>query len=150
MPPFWTQVKASIAEMTDYAQQKGVKLGFENREKFEELPLDSDYPAFIDEFPPEAPVGYWHDTGHAAIKASMGLLDHHAHLERMAPRTIGFHLHDVNAHGSDHQPIGTGRIDFKMVSKFWRPDQLLTLEFSPRLKLEDVLASKRRVEELLG
>src|SRR5690606_22569258 len=35
MPRFWEQVKASVSEMLDYAAQKGVKLGFENREKFE-------------------------------------------------------------------------------------------------------------------
>src|SRR6266498_2236904 len=38
MPPFWEQVKKSIGEVFDYAAQKGIKLGFENREKFEELP----------------------------------------------------------------------------------------------------------------
>lgn len=150
MPPFWAQVKSSIAEVLDYAKQKGVKLGFENREKFEELPLDADYADFLNEYPADAPVGYWHDTGHADIKEGMGLLRHREHLQKLAPRTIGFHLHDVNAKGDDHQPIGAGHIDFKMVSEFWRPEHLLTLEFSPRLTVEDVLDSKRRVEELLA
>lgn len=149
MPPYWAQVKASIGEMLDYAKQKGVKLGFENREKFEELPIDADYPEFLNSYPVEAPVGYWHDTGHADIKEGMGLLKHREHLEKMAPRTIGFHLHDVSADGDDHQAIGSGHIDFNMVSEFWRPEHLLTLEFGPRLKREDVLASKARVEALV-
>ena len=150
MPPYWNQVKASINEVTDYAKQKGVKLGFENREKFEELPLDADYAEFLNGFPADAPLGYWHDTGHADIKEGMGLLKHREHLEKMAPRTIGFHLHDVSAQGHDHQPIGAGHIDFKMISQFWRPEHLLTLEFSPRLTVEDVVNSKRRVEALLA
>ena len=150
MPPFWAQVKASIAEVIDYARQKGVKLGFENREKFEELPLDADYAEFLAEFPADAPVGYWHDTGHADIKAAMGLLDHRAHLRALAPRTIGFHLHDVDAEGHDHQPIGAGQIDFAMVSEFWRPEHLLTLELSPRVKTDDVVASKQRIEFLVA
>lgn len=149
MPPFWSQVKASIDEILGYAREKGVTLGFENREKFEELPLDADYPDFLAGFAADAPVGYWHDTGHADIKEGMGLLRHRAHLEQMAPRTIGFHLHDVNAQGSDHQPVGSGHIDFRMVSEFWRPGQLLTLELSPRVAVADVRASKQRVESLL-
>jgi len=149
MGPFWEQTKSSINEMLDYATQKGVKLGFENREKFEELPLDGEYADFVAGFPVGAPVGYWHDTGHADIKQSMGLLDHKEHLTKNAPRLMGFHLHDVSAKGQDHQPVGSGHIDFKMVSSFWRPEHLLTLEFGPRLTVEDVLASKQRIEALM-
>lgn len=150
MPPFWAQVKASIDEVLEYAKQKGVKLGFENREKFEELPIDADYAEFLNGYPAEAPVGYWHDTGHADIKEGMGLLKHREHLEKMAARTIGFHLHDVSADGDDHQAIGSGHIDFSMVSGFWRPEHLLTLEFGPRLSVEEVVSSKKRVEELVA
>ncbi len=150
MPAYWAQVKASIAAVSDYARQKGVKLGFENREKFDELPLDADYAAFLAEYPFDAPVGYWHDTGHADIKEAMGLLAHRAHLEKLTPRTIGWHLHDVSAEGRDHQPVGAGRIDFKMVSGFWRPEHLLTLELSPRVTVEDVRSSKSRIEALIS
>ncbi len=150
MGPFWEQTKASLNEIFDYASQKGVKLGLENREKFEELPLDADYVDFIASFPATAPIGYWHDTGHADIKESMGLLTHREHLTKMAPRLIGFHLHDVSAAGNDHQPVGSGHIDFKMVSEFWRPEHRLTLEFGPRLTVDDVRVSKQRVDALLG
>ncbi len=150
MGPYWEQMKKSVNEILEYAAQKNVKLGLENREKFEELPIDEDYPALLETLPAGAPAGYWHDTGHADIKQSMGLLDHRLHLMKLAPRLIGFHLHDVNAAGQDHQPIGSGKIDFEMVSEFWRPEHLLVLEFSPRLSVEDVRASKKRVEALLA
>ncbi len=149
MTPFWEQTKASINEVLEYATQRGVRLGFENREKFEELPLDADHLELLNAFPPTAPVGYWHDTGHADIKEGMGLLEHRLHLEKLAARAIGFHLHDVNAQGQDHQPIGAGHIDFEMISRFWRPEHLLTLELSPRVAVEDVVASKRRIEALI-
>lgn len=149
MGPYWKQTQASIHEVLDYATQKGVKLGFENREKFEELPLDSDYAEFLGEFSPTAPVGYWHDTGHADIKEGMGLLQHRDHLEKLQSRLLGFHLHDVNAQGQDHQPIGGGHIDFAMVSSFWRPEHLLTLELSPRVTIEEVRSSKQRIEALI-
>lgn len=150
MPAYWERTKASIQEVLGFAAERGIRLGFENREKFDELPLDDDYADFLASFAADAPVGYWHDTGHAEIKQSMGLLDHRAHLTRMSPRLIGFHLHDVSAKGQDHQPIGSGRIDFAMVSEFWRPEHLLVLEFSPRLAPEEVRASKERVESLLS
>ncbi len=149
MGPYWERVKESIDQVLAYAGEKKVRLGFENREKFEELPLDDDYQAFIEGLAPTASAGYWHDTGHADIKESMGLLEHRAHLQRMSPRLMGFHLHDVDAAGHDHQPIGDGHIDFNMVSGFWRPEHLLVLEFSPRLEVDEVARSKEKVEQLL-
>jgi hypothetical protein len=56
----------------------------------------------------------------------------------------------VSAQGQDHQPVGAGHIDFKMVSEFWRPEHLLTLELSPRITVDEVRLSKERVQALLG
>lgn len=149
MGPYWAQTKASVNEILAYAAQKGIRLGFENREGFVELPLDADYPEFLAGLPADAPVGYWHDTGHADLKQTMGLLGHRAHLEAMAPRLLGFHLHDVSAAGRDHQAVGSGTVDFKMVSQFWRPEHLLVLELSPRLTVEEIVSSKQRIEALM-
>lgn len=150
MGPFWKQVHASLGEISAYAQERGVALGCENREKFEELPIDDDFPALFEALGANSPCGYWHDTGHADIKQGLGLLDHRAHLEKNASRLIGFHLHDVSASGKDHQAVGSGRIDFEMVSEFWRPEHALTLELSPRVSSEDVAASKVRIDALLA
>ena len=148
LPRYFDQVKAAIREVLEHARLKGVTLGFENRERFDELPLDDGFEELFSSLPADAPVGYWHDTGHADIKESMGLLSHRDHLERMAPRLLGWHLHDVSAEGDDHQAVGDGKIDFNMVSQFWRPEHLLTLELSPRLKPGQVLSAKTRIEEL--
>jgi sugar phosphate isomerase/epimerase len=150
MKPFWAQTQASAPEVFDSAEVKGVKLSFETRAKFEELPLDADYADFVAGLPEGSPAGYWHDPGRADIKQTMGLLDHRVHLTKNAPRLIGFHLRDVSASGQDHQPIGSGHIDIKRVSEFWRPGQELVLELSPRVKPEDVLRSKENVEALLA
>jgi sugar phosphate isomerase/epimerase len=149
LPPYWEQTQASVKEILDYAGQKGVTLALENREKFEELPVDVDFPVFLAGLPPGAPAGYWHDTGHAHIKEQEGLLQHREFLEQNAPRLIGFHLHDVSPEGRDHQAVGSGKIDFQMVSRFWRPEQTLVIELSPRATADDVRASKARIEELL-
>ncbi|MDB6095235.1 MAG: Xylose isomerase domain protein barrel [Verrucomicrobia bacterium] len=150
MPPFWNQTKASIAAVCGHAKEKGVKLGFENRERFNELPLDADYGDFLAELPFETPAGYWHDTGHADLKEKMGVLNHREHLEKMAPWLIGFHLHDVDEAGHDHRGVGAGKIDFGMISEFWRPEHRLVLEFSPRISVDDVRRSKERIEALMN
>lgn len=149
MPPFWENMNASIAKVFDYAKEKGVVLGLENREKFEELPVDADFPSFLAGLPAGAPTGYWHDTGHAQIKQNLGLLDHREQLTLNASRLLGFHLHDVSVEGHDHQPIGSGTIDFGMVSEFWRPHHLLTLEIGPQATVEEVVSSKARIEALI-
>jgi sugar phosphate isomerase/epimerase len=150
MGPYWAQTCKSVAGVLEYAKTKEVKLGFENREAFDELPLDEDYEAFLAGLPADASAGYWHDTGHAELKQNMGLLDHKTHLTRMAPRLLGFHLHDVSAAGRDHQALGDGKIDFEMVSSFWRPEHLLTIELSPRIDEDGVRRSQARILELLG
>ena len=149
MPPYWKQVKASLDEIRTYALDKNVSIGCENREKFSELPVDDDFPQMFEDLTGPNMCGYWHDTGHAQLKQEMGMVQHRRLLEQSADRILGFHLHDVNAEGDDHQPIGSGHIDFEMVSSFWRPEHLLTMEFSPALKVDEVRASKVRVEALL-
>lgn len=149
MGPYWDRTRSGIKDVMAHAASKGIKLGLENREKFEELPVDADFPEFLAGFPIDAPCGYWHDVGHAQIKQNMGLIDHRRQLEQNAARLIGFHLHDVNAEGHDHQGVGTGKIDFKMVSSFWRPHHRLVLELGPRVTVEELIASKARIEELM-
>lgn len=150
MPVAWKQVVASLGEINAYANERGIRLGCENREKFEELPIDDDFPSLFEALGEGTACGYWHDTGHAAIKVGMGLINHQDHLAKNASRLLGFHLHDVNAKGKDHQPIGAGHIDFEMISSFWRAEHLLTLELSPRVTVEEVVESKRRVDELVA
>jgi sugar phosphate isomerase/epimerase len=150
LPAYWGNTQNGLTALLPYAREKGVKLGFENRERFDELPLDADHPALIAAMASPDACGYWHDTGHAQIKQGMGVLNHQEHLEKNASNAIGFHLHDVNAAGDDHQAIGSGQIDFEMISSFWRPEHTLVIELSPRLSTEEVVASKKRVDELVA
>ena len=150
MPPYLERVKQSIEEVRAYAVEKRVALGLENRERFEELPLDDDFQDLIGGLTLPHTAGYWHDTGHAHIKESLVLLNHRQQLEKNAPNLLGFHLHDVNKEGQDHQAIGSGSINFKMVSSFWKPHHVLVLEFSPRLAVAEVKLSKVRIEALVA
>jgi sugar phosphate isomerase/epimerase len=150
MGPYWQRTQDSVRSVLDYAGEKKIRLALENRERFEELPVDADFPGLLAGLPQGAFAGYWHDTGHAYLKEDMGLISHRGQLEANSDRLLGFHLHDVSPDGHDHQAIGSGSIDFGMVSQFWRPEHLFVIELSPRATLEGVLASKARVEALLA
>ena len=150
MGPFWERVKASVGELRAAAPRRGVALGFENRERPDELPLDGQFGELLAGIVPEDNAGYWHDTGHAHLKERLGLLNHREHLEKNAARLVGFHLHDAARDGCDHLPVGEGGVDFGMVRRFWKPGHLLVLEMGPRVSVEGVKKSKSRIEALLA
>ena len=148
MAPCWRQVRASVGKILADAAARGVTLGFENRERPGELPLDEQFGELLAGIEPPGAAGYWHDTGHAHLKERLGVIDHRAHLEKHADRLVGFHLHDTTGDGRDHRPVGAGEVDFEMVSRFWKPHHLLVLELSPGVSAEDVARSKTKIETL--
>lgn len=142
-------VRSNYLALLPEVEEGDLILGIENREGILELPLDADYTDFIKSL--DTPhIQAWHDTGHGEIKRRLGLLDPFAQLESVADHMVGFHLHDVNEEGRDHQEIGTGTIDFHRLAEFFRPHQLLILELSPRLKPEQVSRSREALLGVLG
>ena len=142
-------VRTSISQALEWAKERNLKLCIENREGLSEIPFDSELAEFIDAFSTPEQMGYWHDTGHAQIKHQLGLLNHCEHLVSLKDHLTGFHLHDVTVEGVDHQPIGSGTVDFKMIAEFVRPEHELVLELSPQVDSKDVLASRDFVCNLL-
>lgn len=143
------RVRSLYEELLPYAKESNLILGIENREGLLELPLDSDMTAFLSKID-DANLAYWHDTGHAEIKHRLGRLDPLSHLESLSGRLAGFHLHDVNEAGRDHQPVGTGTVDFRQLARFIRPEHLLVVELSPRLTPEHVSDSRTSLLDLLS
>ena len=141
-PKAMERIHSAYLDVLSMAKDLGLQLCIENREGLEEMPIDANFKDFIEEFEDASTIGYWHDTGHAQIKHLQGLLDHRAHLEAMADRLTGFHLHDVCDQGKDHREIGTGTIDFSMLAEFIRPEHILVLELSPSLSAEQVMRSR--------
>jgi sugar phosphate isomerase/epimerase len=76
-------------------------------------------------------VGYWHDFGHVQLKHNLGLLDHIAWLERIAPHLIGGHVHDVEWPARDHRVPFSGTLDYAPLLKFFPPACPLVWELSP-------------------
>ena len=79
---------------------------------------------------------YWHDCGHAQIKANLGFIHHALHLESLAPRLAGFHVHDVIYPAGDHAAPGTGTVDFASLKPFVKPEHIKVFELSPSLPVE--------------
>jgi sugar phosphate isomerase/epimerase len=131
------------------AESRGLKLGVENRASLEEIPLEDDFAILMREFNRPG-VGYWHDTGHAQIKENLGFISHAMHLESLADRLIGFHVHDVEFPGHDHRSPGSGMIDFTALAPCVKPQHIKVFEFSPRLSEEDARKGVAHIKQLWG
>lgn len=142
-------VRSLYEELLTYAGELEITLGVENREGLLELPLDADMARFLSEID-DTHLAYWHDTGHAEIKHRLGRLDTLSHLEALSDKLAGFHLHDVDEAGRDHQPVGTGTVDFRQLARFIRPEHLLVVELSPRLTAGQVTDSREALLDLLS
>lgn len=144
------RVLAGYDELLPSVARHDLVLGIENREGVLELPLDDGFDEFFAHFAEDAPIGYWHDTGHARIKHLEGFLDHETHLAARLDRLVGFHLHDVDEQGRDHRPPGTGSVDFEMIARHVRRHHTLVFEPHPSLTTEEILRSREYLLEKLG
>ncbi|MDX1950790.1 MAG: sugar phosphate isomerase/epimerase [Verrucomicrobiota bacterium] len=138
-----------LRSLVDVAQKYGVKLGIENREALEEIPLESDFTFFFHDFPGDT-VRYWHDCGHAQIKHNLGFIDHAMHLESMSEWLHGFHVHDVRFPGQDHCPPGSGMIDWKALAPMVKPEHIKVLELSPAVSPQDALTGFKNIKAVWG
>ena len=131
------------------AEKRGLKLGIENRQALEEIPLEDDFEFFFREF--DSPnVVYWHDIGHARIKENLGFLNPARHLESLASRLAGFHIHDVVFPAGDHAAPGTGTVDFAALKPFVQPGHIKVFELSPSLPVKAVQCGVAHVKIIWG
>ncbi len=138
-----------IRQVAEVAGAKGILLGIENREAVEEIPFDDEIGFFLGDLPEN--VRYWHDTGHAQIKENLGLIVQHSmHVESLADRLAGFHVHDVKPPGMDHCPPGSGMIDFAALAPFVKPTHRKVLELNPGVSPDDVRTGFEFVRKVWG
>ncbi|HVU26537.1 MAG TPA: sugar phosphate isomerase/epimerase [Verrucomicrobiae bacterium] len=146
---FFARTKETLRRILPEAEKRGLKLGCENREAVEEIPLDGDFENFLCEF--SSPnVGYWHDCGHAQIKDNLGFIRYREFLAPLAPRLAGFHIHDVQFPAQDHCPPGAGMIDFAALKPFVKPEHIKVFELSPVLPVEAVKTGIAHLKNIWG
>ncbi|HLZ54632.1 MAG TPA: TIM barrel protein [Verrucomicrobiae bacterium] len=146
---FVAHLYETLRKLLPEAEKRGLKLGCENRQALEEIPLESDFASFFREFPSPA-VAYWHDTGHAQIKENLGIIRHAQHLESLAPRLAGFHIHDVQFPDRDHAAPGTGMIDYAALKPFVKPEHIKVFELNPGLPVDAVKSGIAHVKKIWG
>src|SRR4051794_27332236 len=146
---YFERTKEALKKLLPEAELRGIKLGVENRQALEELPIESDYALMFREITSRSLV-YWHDTGHAQIKENLGFIRHALHLESMRERLAGFHIHDVQFPGRDHCAPGSGTIDFGALKPMVTPEHIKVFEFSPSLNVPEVKSGVERVKSIWG
>jgi sugar phosphate isomerase/epimerase len=147
--PFVERVYETLKKILPEAEKRGLKLGIENRQALEEIPLDGDIENFFRHFDHPNLV-YWHDTGHAQIKENLGFIRQTEQLELLGARLAGFHIHDVKFPADDHAAPGTGTIDFAKLKPFVKPQHIKVFELNPTLSVEAVQRGVAHVKKIWG
>jgi len=138
--PYLERVKDCLRRIIDYAAAKNIKLGVENRRGYEGIPTERELPKLLDEM--NSPqLGYWHDFGHAQIKANLAFLDHAEWLRTIGPRTLGCHVQDCVWPAQDHQPPFAGNVDFEKLVPLLPSNCVFVWEMSPNKTADDIRRS---------
>lgn len=140
--PHLTPSLASLGEVCAHAAAKGVTVALETRVYPDELPGLDEFALYFEEFP-DAPLGYWHDIGHAYYESK--LLGHDAgeYLRRYGAKLAGCHLHDIIGL-DDHRAPGQGEIDYTELLPYLGKRVLRVLEVTQA----DAAALRKGVELL--
>ena len=138
---------ASLDRLVAVAEKQGVLLGLENRYHYHELPGPDEFKVIFNTFE-GAPIGYWHDTGHAHTNEILGLIPRQSLLQSYSDRLIGVHLHDAVGL-DDHIPPGSGEIDFKALKPFLKSDTIKVIELKPGIPVPAVIEGIRFIREIL-
>ena len=138
----------SLDHLLPVAEKQGVLLGLENRYHYHELPGPDDFGAIFAHFK-GAPIGYWHDTGHAHANEALGLIPKGSLLRSNADQLIGIHIHDAVGL-DDHIPPGSGEIDFNALKPYLKADTIKVIELKPGISESKVSEGIRFVRDQLS
>lgn len=147
--PFIERTVEMLKKILPEAEARGLKLGVENRQGLEELPLEADLQFLFRELPSPNLV-YWHDTGHAQIKENLGFIHHATHLASLSEHLAGFHIHDVEFPGRDHCAPGSGNVNFAALQPLVKPNHIKVFEFGPALTAAEVKSGAAHVKRIWG
>lgn len=118
------------------AEALGIKVGVENRYYPDEFPLPEEMERIFEEFE-GAPLGYWHDIGHAHAMERLGITRQRDLLEKFKDRLIGVHIHDAKGL-DDHRPPGQGEVDFEALKGLLPEEGMKIMEVHPPAREEEI------------
>ncbi len=134
--PHLDAIRFSLDRLLNVAQTYGVTLGLENRSHYFEIPDTEELSVLFAEFE-GAPIGYWHDTGHAHTQEVLRVVSQADLLATHGVRLVGIHLHDA-AGLNDHLAPGNGEIDFKILKPYLKAGPAVVIELAPGTGEADV------------
>ena len=141
--PYLDAVRACLEPLVREAERRGVYLGLENRYFYREIPSFEELEFLLKDLH-GAPVGYWHDVGHAHVSEISGWKSQQEWLERFGGALLGVHLHDSTGF-DDHAPPGTGEVDFSRIRPHIPDDANRILEIRSEAEPD---AIRRGIEHL--
>jgi len=147
-PKHLARLKDCLTRIAAHAVERGIRLGLESRQFYEEIPSEREFPDLLETFAPA--VGYWHDIGHVQTRENLGFVDHVEWLAKMAPHLLGCHVHDVIWPGRDHQTPFAGSVDFGKLLPLLPKNTPLVWEMSARRTREEIVESLRLWKEKFG
>jgi len=127
----------SMDELLPFAADRKILIGMENRFYYHEMPNIEEAERLFENYK-GAPLGYWHDSGHAEIFVRQGWVKNHTDfLSPFKGRTIGMHLHDLRSL-SDHFAPGSGDFDFSKIAPYVTEQLLLVIEAHAKCSSSEV------------
>lgn len=138
-PKAFDHVLSSLDKLLSVAQKYGVVIGVENRYHPNEIPDFSEIGRILETFE-GAPLGYWHDVGHAEVQERFGIGSQQRLLEAYGDKMVGIHVHDVVGH-DDHWAPGTGEVDFAPIARHVPADALVVIEAHSKVSRDELAAS---------
>ncbi|MBF0497947.1 MAG: sugar phosphate isomerase/epimerase [Deltaproteobacteria bacterium] len=135
-PKHLDAVLSSLDRLVNAAARLHVHLGLENRNHLRNIPTYEELDLILKTFA-GAPLGYWHDVGHAQTVELLGGPPQLETLEKYKGRTLGLHLHDTEGL-RDHLAPGRGEVYFEGLAKYMKDIPRRVMEVSRRVTAEEV------------
>lgn len=146
LKPFLDRLFLSLGDLLQYAREKNIKLGIENRYYFREIPSLEELDLVFERFD-NLPLFYWHDVGHAQLYENLGLQSHLDYLKRYSRKLLGIHLHDIKG-ADDHLAPLCGDFDFKKLLPFVKEDTLKVIEAHQPASQDELRSAAKFLNEL--
>src|SRR4030066_855945 len=140
------KILQALEELIPYAQDKKIKLGFENRYYYSQFPTLEETEIIFKEFP-NSNVGLWLDVGDQATLEYLGFVEKNAYLKKFGHRLIGTHLMDCKEI-YDHKAPGTGNIDYSGLKSYLKPDTIKVLELGPKVTPPEVKSGFEYLQQM--
>lgn len=147
-PAYIDNILKSLDELNAYAASRSVFLGVETRYYHREIPTFDEMDIIFRSFP-GSNLRYWHDTGHAMLADTLGIIPSHLDfLHRYGDKLFGIHIHDIRG-CSDHRPAGTGDIKFGELARYIRDAQIKVLEIHQPATGDELTAGRDFLQGVL-